>query len=71
MLPKPHGKYGYTAEQITEICKERNITEKAFWASFGRNTVAVVKGKENYYPCDVEKALFNLGVEDGKWHPWD
>ena len=71
MLPKPHGKYGYLKEQIKEICEARNIPLQSFWEVFGTNTVAVVNKEYNYYPCDVEKALHELGAEDGKWHSWD
>lgn len=70
-LPKPADPLGYTNEEIKKICKDRDITAKAFNAAFGVNTVAVAKdGTHRYYRCDVERALFNLG-KGGKYHEWD
>lgn len=70
-LPKCKGKYGYTTKQIREICKELKIDENLFWESFGINTCAMWRGMANYYRCDVEKALYNLGHKLGKYHEWD
>lgn len=70
-LPKPKDKRGYTTEEINLICKERKISNKRFNDAFGVNTCGY-DGKTCYfYPCDVERALYNLGNKDGKFHIWD
>jgi hypothetical protein len=72
MLPKPEHEYGYTRKQILQICKDRKIHHKKFWSAFGVNTCAVdEKLGTIYYPCDVERALYNLGQKDGVNHLWD
>lgn len=71
-LPKPAHKYGYTGEQVKQICRERKIHHKTFSKAFGANTVAVDKKLGViYYPCDVERALYQLGKQDGVNHQWD
>ena len=71
-LPKPKHRLGYDDKEIRRICKERKVTYNKFWEAFGVNTVAVAEdGKCRYYPCDVEKALFQLGKKDGVDLPWD
>ena len=72
MLPKPKHDYGYTKEQILQICRERKIHHAKFWSAFGVNTCAVDKEMGTiYYPCDVERALYQLGSKDGRFHSWD
>jgi hypothetical protein len=72
MLPKPKGQYGYTQDELKQICKDRGISFKKFNSIFGVNTVAVDKsGKINYYVCDVERTLYELGNKDGCFHCWD
>lgn len=73
-LPRPNHKYGYTKDQIKEICKSEKIKEKDFWKAFGINTCPVIDEKTNevaYYPCDIERALYILGNKMGKNHLWD
>lgn len=69
-LPKPAGKYGYTAKQIRKICRVRKIHHKTFSKAFGVNTCALDNGEPNYYACDIELALYKLG-KGGKHHEWD
>lgn len=50
----------------------KKISLKAFNKAFGINTVAVDKnGNNNYYVCDVERALYKLKDKDGVDHLWD
>lgn len=63
MLKDPKDDLGYTREEILAICRERKIHHKRFWKAFGVNTVAVADdGTLRYYPVDVERALWKLGV---------
>ena len=72
MLPKPSHKYGYTKKEVLDICRERKIHHNTFWKAFGVNTCMLDKELGViYYPCDVEKTLYQLGKKDGKYHPWD
>jgi len=71
-LPKSKDKLGYTTEEIRDICKKRNISNKSFNDTFGVNTCAMGKdGHPRYYLCDVERALYILGNKDGNFHEWD
>ena len=71
-LPKPKHKYGYTGIQINQICKAKNIDTYVFWETFGVNSCMLDKKLGTiYYPCDVERALYQLKDKDGKWHEWD
>jgi hypothetical protein len=72
-LPKPSGTYGYTDQDIAEICSIYDITEEQFGVAFGcGNTCAIdEQGRTNYYVCDVERALYNLGHPEGRFHVWD
>jgi len=71
-LPKPKHKYGYPESQVKEIIKKLGISEAKFNKAFGINTCSVSKtGEIIMYPCDVERALYNLGHELGRYHPWD
>ena len=71
-LPKSKDKLGYSIEEIRNICKKRNITNKAFNKAFGINTCSLGKdGFPRYYRCDVERALYYLGNKDGKYYLWD
>lgn len=72
MLPQPIHKYGYTKEQVLQICRERKIHHKKFWAAFGVNTCMLDKKLGViYYPCDIERTLFNFGQKDGINRLWD
>jgi hypothetical protein len=72
MLPEPKGQYGYTKQELQQICVDRGITFKKFNSVFGVNTVAIDdNGEINYYECDVERTLYKLGHKDGKFHMWD
>jgi hypothetical protein len=72
MLPKPKHLYGYTEEQVLQICKERKIHPATFWKVFGVNTVTVDDKLEIiYYPVDVKRALYELGHADGEYSEWD
>jgi hypothetical protein len=72
-LPKPYGKYGYTERQINNICRKLCIEIETFWKAFGRNTVTFDSmGRCNFYPCDVQTALFKLTKgKIGKNNGWD
>lgn len=72
MLPKPKHEYGFTRDQVLEICRERKIHHKTFWKAFGINTcLRDEKMGTIYYRCDIERALANLGKKDGVFHAWD
>jgi len=72
MLPKPDHKYGYTKKQVLQICRERKIHHATFWKAFGCNT-CILDEKLGiiHYPCDVKRALFELGDKDGEFSEWD
>lgn len=71
-LPEPAHEFGYTEDQIHQICKERNIFIDDFWDKFGVNTCALdEKLGRIYYPCDVQRALWNLNKPGGKYIPFD
>jgi len=72
-LPKPKHKYGYTADQIKEICKTYKIAQKKFWEFFGVNTCMLDKKLGSiYYPVDVERTLaFILGYRKVSLAEWD
>ena len=72
MLPKPKHRLGYSKEEVLKICRERKIHHATFWKAFGVNTCSLAEdGKPRYYVCDVERALYDLGQKDGKYHQWD
>lgn len=71
-LPEPQGKYGYTDKEIRAICRKLKIGIRKFWVAFGINTCALDGGVINYYPWDVERALWKLGEKKlGKNYMWD
>jgi DNA-binding transcriptional regulator YiaG len=71
-LPKPKHKLGYPSSQVKQILKELKISKEDFGRAFGVNTCAISKtGERIIYPCDIERALFNLGCKLGKNHLWD
>lgn len=71
-LPPPDAQYGHTWKQVLKICRDRGIHWKTFAKAFGRNTCSIDdNGEINYYTCDIEKALYQLGCKDGKDHIWD
>ncbi|KKK81548.1 hypothetical protein LCGC14_2812340 [marine sediment metagenome] len=72
MKIKPSGEYGFTPNDIKKLCKGKGIPIKVFFHAFGINTCALDKnGVTNYYLCDVERALYELGDKDGVFHLWD
>jgi hypothetical protein len=72
MLPKPKDKHGYTTEEIDLLCQKYKISRKKFSNAFGINTCMIAKdGTVRYYRVDVERALWKLGIKDGKYHEWD
>jgi len=71
-LLDPADPLGYTQKEILTICNKYKIEIKKFDKAFGVNTCAMGNdGTHRYYRCDVESALYNLGVKGGKFHPWD
>jgi hypothetical protein len=71
-LPKPSGKYGYNVGDILLICRDLSITPSQWAKAFGVNTVAVVDGQYQYYPCDVHTALYKITKgKVGKDYGWD
>jgi len=71
MLPKPKSKLGYSADEISKICRDRKIKTNKFWKAFGVNTCVIENGESRYYACDVENALYKLKAKDGKFYMWD
>ena len=72
MLPKSKNKHGYTRVEMDTICEQYGITKAKFYKTLGINTGMIDK-KGNFltYSCDVERALHQLGIKDGVYHPWD
>lgn len=71
-LSKPKDPLGYTRQEIQKICDERGIHMELFWDAFGVNTVGLAKDKTpRFYVCDVERALYRLRADGGKFHLWD
>ena len=57
-LPEPKNPLGYTKEEISEILKTYNISEKVFNEKFGVNTCPVLPGGIcGYYKWDVELTI--------------
>lgn len=72
MLKKSKDPLGYTREEITEICREKNICHKKFWEAFEVNTARVGKdGKPRFFKWDIERALYELNDKDGVYSEWD
>jgi hypothetical protein len=71
-LPESKDKRGYSREELKAICKERKIKYADFSNAFGINTCSCAEdGSPRYYLCDVERALYILELEDGRYHAWD
>ena len=71
-LPEPKDSLGYTRFEILQICRDTKTSSPLFWKAFGINTVAVGDdGGSRFYKCDVERTLFNLKKDGGKYYPWD
>jgi hypothetical protein len=72
MLKDPKDKRGYTRKELEKIRKRYNIKKKVFYDALGVNTCMLnEKGEALTYKCDVERALYNLDIKDGKFHLWD
>jgi len=73
LIPPPDHEYGYTDLYLDLCLIVLGVDNKKFWKAFGVNTCAYDEKKECtvYYPCDVERALFNLKHPAGKYHMWD
>lgn len=68
-LPKPAHKFGYTSKQVDEICEKAGVPREEFGEAFGINTCFHdEKLGTIYYGCDIERALWVLGKNGGKYH---
>ena len=72
MLMSSKSRMGYTSKELDKIVKYYGIEKDTFNKALGINTCAIdKKGNVLTYRCDVERALYKLGIKDGVFHTWD
>lgn len=71
-LPALTHRLGYSKAEVLKICRDHKVHHATFWKAWGVNTVAIDEtGQTRYYPCDIERALYQLKKKDGVNHVWD